>query len=206
MIVDELRRLVPELRVSGGCFSHWLPHPREVVPVDRQRILKATERNATGKCLTDLVTSVGLPAVEPTRLVSGARDWPAGYTGSVSHKGTMVMAAIVSTDRITSIGIDMERHDAAAVPMIPGLDADEHPPATADTLGRVILLSVKEAAFKALHPIVGHPLDFTDVEVSWLPSDPAYFRGVARARDIVLEVRCSTSDSSWIVSAALARR
>lgn len=206
MIVDELRRLAPEFRINGGSFSHWLPHPRHVAPTERQRLRKMTERNATAKCLTDLVASIGLPAVEPGRLASGSRNWPAGYTGSVSHKGTMVAAAIVPSDRMRSIGVDLERHDAATVPMIPGLDAGKHPPATSDTLGRVGLLSVKEAAFKASHPILGLPLNFTDVEVSWLPSDPPCYRGVARARDIVLEVRCSTSVSSWIVSAALVRR
>ena len=154
----------------------------------------------------DLVTSAGLPAVEPARLASGTRNWPAGYTGSVSHKGTIVVAAMVPTDRMRSIGIDVERHDSATVPMIPGLDTDEHPPAASDAVGRVSLFSVKEAAFKALQPILGRPLDFTDVEVSWLPSEPACFAGVGRAADTAVDVRCSTAVPPWIVSVALRRR
>lgn len=206
MIVDELRRLAPELRVSGGCFSHWLPHPRHVAPAERQQLLKMTERNATGKCLTDLVASVGLPAIEPARLVSGNRDWPAGYTGSVSHKGTTVLAAIVPTDRMTSIGIDVERHAAEDLSAIHGLDAAEHPPDVSADRRPVSLLSVKEAAWKALNPILGCRLGFPDITVSWLPPDLACSRGVARAADIAVDVRCSAAVPPWIVSVALWRR
>lgn len=206
VIVDELRRLAPELRVTGGCFAHWLPHPRAVALADRQRILKTTERNATGKYLTDLVASVGLPAVEPARLVSGARDWPAGYTGSVSHKGTMVLAAIVPANRMKSIGVDVERHAAEDLSAIGGLDAAEHPPEISAAKRPVSLFSVKEAACKALNPILGRRLDFPDISVSWLPPDLTCSRGVARAADIALDVRCSVAVPPWIVSVALWRR
>ncbi len=42
---------------------------------------------------------------------SGARDWPVGYTGSVSHKGTKVVAALTRIGRVTSVGIDIETLD-----------------------------------------------------------------------------------------------
>ena len=64
---------------------------------------------------------VGLRAIEPARLASGARKWPNGYTGSVSHKGTTVVAAIAPTDRMPSIGIDVEWLDADGAPAISGL-------------------------------------------------------------------------------------
>ena len=201
--VDELQRIVPELRVAGGTFAHWLPHPRDVPSTDRQRVRLVAQRDATRKCLTDLVASVGLPAVEPERLASGPRNWPPGYVGSVSHKGTTVVAAIASTARMTSIGIDVERRDAEGVPVIRGLDTTEQPWPVPDAEGRVILFSVKEAAYKALHPIFRHPLGFEDIAVSWLLPGPACSRGVARAGGVALDVRCSIAVPSWIVSAAL---
>ena len=203
LLVDELRRMAPELLVAGGSFAHWLPHPRDVPPTERHRILMAFQRDATGKCLTDLVASVGLPAVEPERSASGAREWPAGYTGSVSHQGTTVVGAIAPTDRMTSIGIDVERLDSRGVPAIDGLDAAEQPWPVSDAEGRSILFSVKEASYKALHPILGHPLGFADVEVSWRQPGRVCSRGVARACGVTLDVRCSIAVRSWIVSAAL---
>ena len=148
---------------------------------------------------------VGLHAIEPARLASGARDWPKGYTGSVSHKGTTVVAAIATTDRAPSIGIDVERLAADGAPAIPGLSAAEQPWSVSDPAGRTIAFSVKEAAYKALYPIVGHRLGFADVAVSWLRHDLSRSRGVARACGITLDVRCSIAVPSWIVSAACAR-
>ena len=152
-LIDEFRHMVPELRFAGGSFAHWLPHPRDVSPPDRNRVLMATQRDATSKCLADLVARVGLPAVAPPRLASGGRKWPAGYIGSVSRQGTTVVAAIASTDRMTSVGIDVERWDEKGVPAIHGLDAAEQPWSVSDSEGRVILFSVKEAAYKAVPSI-----------------------------------------------------
>ena len=184
-VVDELSRIAPELLVTGGSFSRWLPHAREVRPGDRRRLLLTTQRQATAKCLINLLARAGLPALEPRRLASGAREWPPGYTGSVSHKGTTVAAAITCTGRTTSIGIDIEILDQKGIPELSGLDTAEHPPSVSHAAGRAILFSVKEAAFKAL----GRRIDFTDVAVSWLSSAGApCMLGTARACGVGLEV------------------
>ena len=202
-VVDELSRIAPELLARGGSFARWLPHPREVPLPDRPQLLLKTQRQATGKCLTDLLATVGSPAVEPKRLASGAREWPPGYTGSVSHKGTTVAAAITCTDRATSIGIDIEMLDRKGVPELCGLDAAEHPASVSDAAGRVILFSVKEAALKALRPILGRQIDFPDVAVSWQSAGAPRMLGTARAGGAELEVRCSIAVPSWIVSVVL---
>ncbi len=204
LLIDELRRLAPELVIAGGSFAHWLPHPRDVPPTARERLLMEARRNATGKCLTELVASIGLPAVEPARRASGAREWPAGYAGSVSHKDATVVAAITPAARMRSIGIDVERLNAKYVSKLHGLDAVEQPwSSTPEAEGRVVLLSVKEAAYKALHPVLGLPLGFADVAVSWVSLDAVRCRGVARARGVTLDVRCSRAVPPWMASVAL---
>lgn len=204
LLVDELRLLAPELVIAGGSFARRLPHPRDVPPTDRDRVLMQAQRDATGKCLTDLVASIGLPAVEPARLPSGARMWPAGYAGSVSHKGATVVAVIAPAARMRSIGIDIERLDAKHVPNLRGLDAGEQPwSSTPEVEGRVVLLSVKEVVYKALHPVLGLPFGFADVAVSWNSVGPVRCRGVARACGVTLDVRCSRAVPPWIASAAL---
>ena len=201
-LVDELRRLIPESDVAGGSFAHWLPHPGTVAPAERAGLLETARREATRSCLVDLIVRVGLGASEPERLASGARKWPKGYTGSVSHKGTAVVAAIASLDRAPSIGIDVERIDAGGAPAILGLNAAEQPWSVPDAAGRVIVLSVKEAVYKALHPILGHPFGFADVAVSWQRCGSVRRHGVAQACSVRLNVRCSVAVPSWIVSAA----
>lgn len=192
--------------MAGGSFAHWLPHPGTVTPPERAGLLNTARQVATGSCLTDLLVRLGIRAIEPARLASGAREWPKGYTGSVSHKGTTVVAAITSIDRASSIGIDVERLDTDGAPAIPGLSADEQPWSVSDAAGRIIVFSAKEAAYKALHPILRHRLGFADVAVSWLRHDSSCSRGVARACGITLDMRCSIAVPSWIVSAAWARR
>ena len=203
ILIDEFRHMVPELRFAGGSFAHWLPHPRDVPPPDLNRVLMATRRDATSKCLADLVARVGLPAVVPPRLASGGREWPAGYIGSVSRQGTTVAAAIASTDRMTSVGIDVERQDGQGVPAIHGLDAAEQPWSVSDAEGQVILFSVKEAVYKALHPILGQAIDFSEVAVSWPQPGPVRSRGVALACGVALDVRCSIAVPPYVLSAAL---
>ena len=161
-VVDELSRIAPELLVTGGSFSHWLPHPHDVPSAQRPWLRLKAQRQATGRCLIHLLATAGLPPVEPEHLASGAREWPPGHTGSVSHKGTTVAAALTCTDATKSIGIDIETRTRKGVPELPGLDSVEHPPSvSASTTGREVLFSVKEAAFKALHPILACQLDFT---------------------------------------------
>lgn len=200
---EELQRLAPELRVKGGSFTHWLPVPREVPRSEREGTLVAAQRKATTKCLTDLLASVGLHAVEPASLPSGARNWPEGYTGSISRRGTRVVAAIAPSERTTSIGIDIERLDSKGLPMLDGLEASEQPFAVSDKDSQVILFSTKEAVYKAAYPILEYPLDFTDVALSWSSTDTKCGSGVARVFGVTLLVRCSIAIPSWVVSAAL---
>ena len=202
-LVEELQRLAPELLVRGGSFAHWLPEPGGVPRSEREGIRLATRNKWAGECLAKLLASVGLPAVEPPRLFSGSRSWPQGYTGSLSGSGTNVVAAIVPTDRMRSIGIDIERRDGKGFPMLDGLDSREQPYEVPENDGQLIVLSTKEAVFKTLNPILGVSLDFTDIDLSWIPNDSACRSGLARALGVTLEVRCSIAVPLWVVSAAL---
>ena len=203
LLIDELRRMVPELQVAGGSFGHWMPHPRDVLRTERERVRNTAQRKATAKCLTDLLARVSLPAVEPDHLASGARKWPSGYTGSVSHKGATVVGVIVPTDRMTSIGIDIERLDGKHVPASQGLDLEKHAKSIMHSEARTIIFSAQEAAYKALHPILGQALDSSGVVVSWDRPGPVRSHGVARTQGVAIEVRCSVAVPSWVLSAAL---
>ena len=200
---EELQRLAPELLVRGGSFAHRLPEFHGVPRSERDGIRLATSREWTGECLTALLATVGLPAVEPPRLSSGSRSWPQGYTGSVSKRRTNVVAAIAPTDRMRSIGIDIERQDGKGFPMLDGLDSREQPYVLPENDGQLVVFSVKEAVFKALHPILKARPDFTDIALSWNPNDSACRSGFARALGVTLEVRCSIAVPMWVVSAAL---
>ena len=203
-LVDELQRLAPEVSVNGGSFAHWLPHPATISPVDRAGILEKAKQEATGRCLTALLASAGLPAIEPRRLASGARDWPAGYSGSVSHKGTTVVAALVPAGQVRSLGIDIETRDGTEeLSTVKGLSAVDELPPDWTRAGPVILFSAKEAAFKALHPVINRRLGFEDITVSWTDiRSSRCLLGTAHCGCVALDIRCSTAVPAHVASVA----
>ena len=201
--VEELQRIAPELKTAGGSFAHWLPHPREVPATERKTLRVTIQRQATAKCLADLFANVGLDSVRPPPPVSGPRNWPDGYVGSVSHTGTSVVAAIAPSDQMTSIGIDLERIDLGGIPALEGVGAIEQPFAVSESDGQIITSSVKEAVYKAVYPALRSRIEFTDVSLRWSKAGTASCRGIARTRGVTVDVRCSIADPSWVVCGAL---
>ena len=203
-IVDELQRLAPEISVKGGSFTHWLPPPGKVLQPHRAKLVERARLDATGKCLLALLANVGLPATVPYQQTSGERDWPVGYVGSVSHKGTKVAAALAPAGLVRSLGIDIETRDGAEdLSGISGLTAMSELPPDSGVAGSVILFSVKEAVFKALYPILGRQVGFEEVTVSWIDVHSSGWRGTARCNGVALNVRCSTAIPQWVASVAL---
>ena len=203
-LVDDLRRLASGISVTGGAFTHWLPPLADVPPDDRDAVLRRATRNATGRCLTDLLAEAGLPAAEPGHLASGSRDWPAGHVGSVSHKGTRVVAALAPTSEVRALGIDIETRDRVeGLSEIDGMVAADELPFGHETLGPVILFSVKEAVYKALNPIAGWAFSFDDVKVSWARVHSSDMRGTARVEGVAVDIRCSIVLPWWVASVAL---
>ena len=206
-VVEELQRLAPEVNVVGGSFKHWLRTPKNVPSAQRFDVLERARRKATRTCLTTLLESAGLCPIEPAHLSSGARDWPSGYTGSVSHKGTKVVAALTPIGHMRSIGIDIETLDGGReLSETKGLIASEELPPDLGAAGSVILFSVKEAVFKALNPVLGIRFGYEDVQTSWTQVSPQGLRGVAHFQRIAVDVRCSTVLPSWVGSVAFLLR
>ena len=202
-LVDELRRLASGISVTGGAFTHWLPPPAEVPPEDRDGALRRATRSATGKCLTDLLAEAELPAVQPGHLASGSRDWPSGHVGSVSHKGTRVVAALAPISDLRALGIDIETLDRVeGLSEIDGLVAADELPFGHEDLGPVILFSAKEAVYKALNPLVGWEFGFDEVKVSWARVHSSDMRGTARVEGVAVDIRCSIALPAWVASVA----
>lgn len=198
-LVRDLQALIPEATVVGGCFGHRLPHPRVIPREERHAFWRSHQERATQECLHMLLDMAGLPPVEPARLPSGARNWPKGHVGSVSHKGTRVVAALAREEDLQMVGIDIDDHREVD---LPGTRPCEHPPTKAAP-SSAILFSAKEAVFKALHPLVNRPLGHDDVVLSWYPPHGVALMARAYAVGYDLEVRCSLAEPSWVVSAAV---
>lgn len=97
----------------------------------------------------------------------GAPVLPAGWSGSVSHKGTRA-AALVAPAGAARIGVDLEvarapRQDIASRILTPreiGALSDRD-----RGLGATLRFSIKEAIYKAVDPFVRRYVAFTEVEL-----------------------------------------
>lgn len=99
--------------------------------------------------------------------------WPDGFVGSISHSGSLCLAAVAPSDRYLGVGIDLEpdeptrreigghvlsRPERAWVRETAESDEDRL------RLTRQIF-SAKEAVYKAFYPVVGRVWRFQDVRV-----------------------------------------
>ena len=107
------------------------------------------------------------PAVELPRSASRAPQWPPGFVGSLAHDGEYAAAAVAPAPSIRGVGIDIEPplplpEDLLDVIATPG----EREQLKGNLVSARLLFCMKEAVYKATHPIDGVFLEHHDVEVS----------------------------------------
>lgn len=95
--------------------------------------------------------------------------WPAGFVGSISHAGNLVLAVAAPTTALRAIGVDLEPAvplDADLVHRVcrPGELERLASPASAAQRAKLIF-SAKESVYKCVAPLTGVFLEFEDVEI-----------------------------------------
>src|SRR5579883_1679973 len=112
--LDVLRQLAPEGIVAGGSFATWLPHPFTLAGEDRSAAFASARERAVNQCIRTLLPGVGISENTPVPTGDGGqREWPAGFRGSLTHKGTLVLGILAASSIAAMIGIDLERKDRA---------------------------------------------------------------------------------------------
>ncbi len=113
-----------------------------------------------------VLSAFGYGDVPLPRSPSGAPSWPCGIVGSLAHDGVVALAAVAPVDQVFALGIDVEPAselppelvDRVATPL-------ERIRYARDLLASRLLFVIKEAVYKAMHPLDGQFIDFPDVEV-----------------------------------------
>jgi 4'-phosphopantetheinyl transferase EntD len=141
--------------------------PAELHPMGRA---VASVRRASGAArivARTLLAELGAsPAVELPRTISGAPRWPPGFVGSLAHDAEYAVAAVARAPSIRGVGIDIE----PALPLPKDLletiaTPGERAQLEGDLVSARLLFCIKEAVYKATHPIDGVFLEHHDVEV-----------------------------------------
>jgi 4'-phosphopantetheinyl transferase EntD len=106
-------------------------------------------------CARKSIAALGGSRVELGRLPNGAVDWPAGWTGSISHSRGVAVACVGSSTRVRAIGVDIEPH--APLPRETSRavahDCFIGRAAGLQASGSRVGFSARESAFKALSAI-----------------------------------------------------
>lgn len=202
--VGALESIAPGVFVAGGSFLKWLPPAEWTRESSRRSTFSRAFKAAREQCLGELF----MKAAPQSRPHSFGREgpeirWPEGYTGSLAHKGTVVLGGITSDRGGTSIGIDLELANGPGLDGLEALIAPEGlPPGPLRSVSAIVAFSAKEAAFKAFYHLERRQIPFSGIKLRWSGGRGTIRRAVADCPgEIGLEVK-SRLTGEWIVSVA----
>jgi 4'-phosphopantetheinyl transferase EntD len=167
-------------------------------PIEQQRAgeLPAVRRRdfIAGRSALHLALPAAGPILSDDR---GAPVLPAGWVGSISHKGALA-AALVAPVGAGRVGLDLEvaappRHDIAGRILTPREQAQ------LPDRGRAVTLrfSIKEAIYKALDPYLHRYVSFLEVELD-LTGDQVW---VTTALPFAIEAAWREHAGHWLTTA-----
>lgn len=183
-IVERLQRVVPDGVLLGARFitpgdEGRLTH-EELAPL-RGAVLKVRRQSGAARTVARaLLSRLGVAHAVLPRNAAGAPDWPAGVVGSLSHDAVVAVAAVGLRARFFSLGIDVEPPEPLSEELVHLIaTAREKELLGGDGLRARLLFCVKEAVFKATHPLDGKFLGAEDIEVDFMRSSARTAHGMS---------------------------
>lgn len=159
-------------------------------------------RLAAKYAIQSISGSSSFPMVSLPRNELGAPVFPAGWTGSISHKNDLAVAAVTSSSLGFSIGVDIEKFTNRAAEKLQRRILTEN---EQSSLGTVIAdiekdvmlrFSFKEAVYKALNPMLRRYIDFKEVEVIPQENNQAIIKFILNDNHDELKY-CRKCSASW---------
>ncbi|MGO9742076.1 MAG: 4'-phosphopantetheinyl transferase family protein [Roseiarcus sp.] len=166
-----------DLEALGTAIAHWgvRAAARRIQPGDENAIdgparlgaAAGARRRASGAArivARALLDEIGVAEAPLRRLRSGAPQWPPGIVGSLAHDDAYALAAVARRGALENLGVDIEPAEPLPVDVIDfALLGDERRHA-ATAAGRLVF-AAKEAVYKAMNPLEGAPLEYSDIAV-----------------------------------------
>ena len=169
-----LESALQSLTVRGVQVTHRIICPGDetaLLPIEEAAFAGSVEsvRRQSGAAriaARQLLTACGHCDVPLPRSASGAPSWPPGIVGSFAHDEAVAIAAIAASEDVVALGVDVEPAQELPPELV---DLIATPTERArygrDLLDSRLLFVIKEAVYKATHPLDGLFLDFHDIEV-----------------------------------------
>lgn len=96
--------------------------------------------------------------------------WPRGIVGSITHSRSLALAMVGRRRDVAGIGVDLELGQRVTDPLARRVLLEREREQVAEQDWPTMLFAAKEAVYKAVNPLVGEYLEFTDVEISASPA------------------------------------
>jgi len=127
-------------------------------------------------CAREAMSRLGVQSGPIVRGGKGMPVWPPGVVGTLTHTDGLRAAALAPADRVRSVGLDVEPHEALADGVLEVVSLPEEAAwvrAMGAEIGSVhwdkLLFTAKEATYKAWFPLTRRWLGFEDAHITLVP-------------------------------------
>jgi len=155
--------LIGARRIRAGDEAAAPRPAREGAAVLERQRASGAARIIARQSLAELGAGADAPL---TRAPSGAPRWPPGIVGSLAHDEEFAVAAVARGGVLVGVGVDVEPAeplpaDLVALVLLPA----ERRETGEDGVRQRLVFACKEAVYKAIQPIDGSALEYSDIEV-----------------------------------------
>lgn len=176
---DELQNLIDaslplrqDVTLRTGVIAEW-PSVREALYAEEMAaIAEASEHRrrefATGRVLAhEAMIELGRAGAAIPRGPDREPVWPRGITGSITHTRDTAAVAVATTERVVSVGIDLETTGRVSERVLGRILTPAEQSLLGDGDKRLpdLVFSAKEAGYKATRPLAGRYIGFQEAEV-----------------------------------------
>jgi 4'-phosphopantetheinyl transferase EntD len=171
-LADRLRRIcdADDVGLASGCRAiatgdeHAL-RPSELFVV-RHAIPSVRRASGAARILArQLVIQLGGTDVDLPRVPGHGPQWPAGFIGSMAHDQFFAVAVVSRSGTLRSVGIDIEPAESLMTSLVDIVATPrERAHLRGDLLAARLLFCIKEAVYKATHPLDAVFLSHHDIE------------------------------------------
>ena len=175
--VDPLLQMaIAALAPPGVLIGHRLIAPWDeaaLLPPERPAfaasVVKVQRPSGAARLVArDLLARLGYPGVALPKSTSGAPRWPDGIVGSLAHDERVAIAAVAKQSDLAALGIDIEPAEPLPADLLDLVATPrEHAAVQHDPFQGRLHFVVKEAVYKAVHPLDGIFLEHHDVEIDF---------------------------------------
>lgn len=158
--------LIGHRLIAMGDEAALLPPERRAFAASVVKVRRAG--GAARLVARDLLARLGHPGVALPKSPSGAPRWPDGIVGSLAHDDRVAIAAIAKRQDMAALGIDIEPAEPLPADLLDLVATPrEHAALQHDPFQGRLHFVVKEAVYKAVHPLDGIFLEHHDVELDF---------------------------------------